>query len=285
MRWHSICVGSNREYFKKLIDMQLIFSKTLVRIFGIMLLSMAFSFNRANAQYFEWYNSYTGTSFSITGGLGFTQLYGDFADPDIAQLPQGLQFNLGLSYRLTNYISVRGEGTLYRLYLERPLERPFLPRAPNLSTIGWNGNILLVHDFVSRTQIDRGQKRWNAYVLGGAGITYFIPQDADTGDNLRDLSPFREYALIAGTYTFGGGIEFFPVSYFSVGLEAQYVATTTDLIDDLRPLVDTNTADDSYMFIGAKVSYQIGGAGKGGSVSGYNYQSYLKKSRKRAKYK
>lgn len=284
--WHSICVVLVREYFKKIIDMQLISSKSLIRVLGMVLVFTGMLSQKANAQgYFERYSNFSGSSLSITGGVGPTVLFADLADPDYSKLLNGMQFNVGVSYRLTNYISIRGEGTGYRLYLERPTNLGATGNHPNLSVVGASGQILLVHDIFSRTSIDRGQKSWNIYVLGGIGNNYFIPKDADTGENLREILPHGVYAKITPIFPIGSGIEFFPTSYIGVGLEWQYVTTNTDLLDDAKPQVESNTSNDSYFVFGAKISYQIGGANNGGSVSGFNYQSYLKKSKKRAKYK
>ena len=293
MTWHFICVSKFREYFKKLKDMQLISSKTLIRVLGIVVLLAGLSTNMARAQgYFEGYSNHTGSNLSITGGLGSALLFGDLTNAESGEfsfVTNSYQANLGVSYRLTNYISIRGEATAYRLYLER--NNSFFTRDGdgvqhlNLSTTGVNGSILLVHDIFSRTSIDRGQKSWNIYVLAGVGQTYFTPKDADTKENLRELLPYQNYAKVAVIFPVGSGIQFFPSSYLGIGFEWQYIRTSTDLLDDAEPITELNSAKDSFFTFGAKITYQIGGAGNGGSVSGFNYQSYLKKSKRRAKYK
>ena len=286
MTWHFICVGMVREYFKKLIDMQLITSKTLMRFIGIMLIGMGLLSHNAQAQsYFEGYSNFSGSNLSITGGIGTTALFGDLAEHSISHQTQGLHANVGLSYRLTNYISLRGEGAINRFYLERPGNIRITGNHPNLSTISLNSALLVVHDVFSRTSIDRGQRGWNIYVLGGIGAAFYTPKDADTGVLLRDDQPAINYAKIANTFPVGSGLEFFPASYLGIGIEWQYVKTTTDLLDDVTPQTENNTSKDSYFTVGFKVSYQIGGSNSGGSVSGFNYSSYLKKSKKRAKYK
>ncbi|MGB0522125.1 MAG: outer membrane beta-barrel protein [Flammeovirgaceae bacterium] len=264
--------------------MQLITSKTLLRFLGIMLIGITMISPKADAQYFELYSSYSGSNFSITGGLGTTALMADLATHDISKQLNGLHLNVGLDYRITNYISIRGEGTLSRLYLERTSNRGTTGNNPNLSTVSLSSKLLLVHDIISRTAIDRGQKNWNIYFLGGVGHILFTPKNADTGALLRDERPFSNYAKIATIFPIGSGIEFFPVSYIGIGLEWQYITTSTDLLDDVKPEVENNTANDSYFLLGAKIRYQIGGANSGGSVSGFNYSRYLK-TKKRAKYK
>lgn len=290
MTWHFICVGMLREYFKKLIDMQLITSKSLIRFLGIMLIGFGITIESNAQSYFESYSNYSGSNFSIVGGLGSTALVADLAEHDVSKQLNNFQAHIGLNYRLTNYISLRGEGGISRFYLERPGNHSITGGHINLSTVSFHSQLLVVHDIISRTSIDRGQKAWNIYFLGGVGTILFTPKDADTGENLRDVSPYANYAKIANIFPIGSGIEFFPASYLGIGFEWQYVTTSTDLLDDVRPVppfteTDTPTAKDAYFTFGLKVSYQIGGSNNGGSVSGFNYSSYLKKSRKRAKYK
>ncbi len=91
----------------------------------------------------------------------------------------------------------------------------------------------------------------------------------------------------------GGGIEYYFSSFFSLGGEMLYKHTSSDLIDSINPKYEPNSlsnpngkspVNDGYLTFGLKLKYTLGKKGNG-NLSGFNYKSYLKKSKKRAKYK
>ena len=246
--------------------------------------------NKSQAQniYFEGYNNGSGSNISIHAGVGSAILVGDIDEANVSYGIPGKAFSLngGLSYRLTNYISIRGEANVFQLYSET--KENAWDHRPSIKTFGADVSLNLVHNIIPQYKIDQGKARFNAYVFVGIGNTYFVPKDAETGDNLRDENRNQiatgGYAKIAMVTPFGGGIEFYPSSYISIGGEISYRPTSTDFLDDIKPLDFANSGNDGYYLAQIRVKYNLGKKGAG-NLSGFNYGSYLKKSKKRAKYK
>ncbi len=261
--------------------------------FGLLLLTLLCSSYGISAQgYFEGYSGYGGSNLSIIGGVGSTLLVGDIDDPSLAYATPGnaFQLNGGLSYRLTNYISIRAEATVFQLYSET---KPNVwDHRPSVKTFGVDGYIALVHNILPQAKIDQGQGSINAYGLIGIGNTFFVPKNAETEANLRDENINQVgnegYSKLALMVPVGFGVEYYFSSFFSIGGEVIYKITSTDFLDDIKPIypagapqTDTN---DSYYTFGLKLKYTLGKRGNG-NLSGFNYKSYLKKSKRRAKYK
>lgn len=264
--------------------------------FGLLLLTFLSSSYQSHAQdYFEGYSSYGGSNLSIIGGVGSTLLIGDIDKPSLGYATPGnaFQLNGGLSYRLTNYISIRGEATIFQLYSE--VNEEAWGFRPAVKTFGIDGYIALVHNVISQAKIDQGQGSVNAYGLIGVGNAFFVPKNAETESNLREEN-FNQvgtdgYSKLALIVPVGFGIEYYFSSFFSIGAEVVYKITNTDFLDDIKPVYtqfnnpnNKEEVNDSYYTFGLKLKYSLGKKGNG-NLSGFNYKSYLKKSKKRAKYK
>ncbi len=171
--------------------------------FGFLLLAFLSCSYEISAQgYFEGYSGYGGSNLSIIGGVGSTYLLGDIGNEGgegsynlgFATPGNAFQLNAGLQYRLTNYISIRGEGTVYQLYSE-PAERVWDDVSfKSLKTFGLDGYLALVHNILPQARIDQGQASFNGYGLIGVGATYFVPKDGETEDLLRD-NPATRHAI------------------------------------------------------------------------------------------
>ena len=246
----------------------------------------------AQNPYFESYNNYSGSNFSIHGGVGTAILVGDIDDPKPQYGIPGKAFsaNLGLSYRLTNWISIRGEANVFQLYSETKegvWDSQGGVNIPSIKTFGTDITLSLIHNIIPQYQIDQGRASFNMYGLVGIGNVIFTPKDAETGENLREVNRNQVaggYAKLAVVVPVGGGIEFYPSSYLSIGGELTYRYTYTDFLDDIKPLETANGGNDGYFLASFRVKYSLGQKGNG-NLTGFNYRSYLKKSKRRAKYK
>jgi hypothetical protein len=142
----------------------------------------------------------------------------------------------------------------------------------------FDANLTLVHDLVSRKQIESGTKQINLYGLAGIGAFYFSPYNMITGESLSQTSRLynrRQYPLYARQYLIGGGINYALNNQLLLGWEFSYRLTETDYLDSTNPVEYRikNKSKDHFITFGLQLSYVF----KSQNFQGYNYPRHYKR--------
>jgi hypothetical protein len=174
-------------------------------------------------------------------------------------------FSLAVSYRLTDYISIRAQGSYFRLRAtaNQPAWDSAAFRSNNLE-----GTVMIVHDLYSKRTTEAFETRLNPYLGVGIGMLRFEPRDPVTKERLRPLREKYGYPTYGNTtlvipICFGVQYTLFEDTW--VGLEATYHFTTTDYLDNAAPF--SGSAKDGYYLFGVRAGVQLYGF--------FNYRNYL----------
>jgi hypothetical protein len=213
--------------------------------------------------YFEYYQREAFSNISLSVGFGASAYFGEYGNP-LHFRRQNFHLNphgaVALQYRLTNYISLRGEFSLFRLS-SRPLdtEERFFASSPEIGfrTHAVEYYLGIVHDLFPKNQVEFWGRRWNPYVFAGFGQVYFVPTHPETSEQLkyRDGADY-EYHQVARLIPVGLGFNFYPHNHISVGFEAGYRFTNTHFLDGAKAL-DQPARYDKYLFYGVKLTKQF----------------------------
>lgn len=240
------------------------------------------------AQYpFSYLEPYYNKEFSNFGAslhLG-TGLYGGtFSDPyEFAKQNGGFNptVGLGLQYRVTNYITLRGEVNYYTLRSQTPshfADRSTGFRGNNFEAVG-----TLAHNVIPKYKNDNGTTNWNAHIFLGGGLTQFTVKDQVTGEDLETNFNYNRgqvrYANLAQVYVFGAGVTYYFAPNLSISGEAGLRYTSTFFLDGIR----ANTPGegrDTYFLNQIKLTYSPART----KAWRYNYQRHLRRSH-RARWK
>ncbi len=221
---------------------------------------------RKKVPYFEYYQRETFSNISLGIGFGPSAYFGEYGNP-LHFRRQNYHLNphgsVELQYRLTNWISVKGEFSLFRLS-SRPFgsDAKFFASSPEIGfkTHAVEYYLGIVHDLFPKSHIEFWGRRWNPYAFAGYGQVAFTPRHPETNENLRPVLPDGEYAyhLVARLIPVGLGINFYPHNHISVGFEAGYRFTTTHFLDGAKVVEQPEPARyDKYIFYGVKLTKQF----------------------------
>jgi hypothetical protein len=214
---------------------------------------------KADPPYLEFYRRASYTNFSFTVGLGLTAYSGELSNPfhfrrqRYHMNPHG---SVAAQYRLTNYISARAEGGLFRLY-SRAAEGQW----DNKAFRGHNAEyyLAIVHDLFPKSEVEFHARRWNPYVFLGIGMLNYNPTNPETRESYRTQNADGEwtYPTMARIIPMGIGINYYPHDHISIGFEAGFRPTNTPYLDDTVAENDPNPRNDRYFIYGFRLTKQI----------------------------
>lgn len=223
----------------------------------------AFTFAFSQASFFNSSNNWSRNKKELVFNLGTTQFLGDLgggkgsgrdyspADMNLAST----NFNLGVGYRyrfhkffatttMLNFGLLKGDDALSKepIRKERNLHfrSPFLQLSQRIEWI-----IYANEQMGSRYGMKGGakDKNFQIYAFGGLGLAWFNPQAKYQGKwtNLRPLKTEgqgmeggpKNYLPITATIPAGLGVRFGISKMWTLGLEAIYIKTFSDYIDDV----------------------------------------------------
>jgi hypothetical protein len=217
--------------------------------------------------YFKKYAHPLLSPFSYHIGGGITAYAGDLSTPpDFENQKNHLtpMVNLGISYRLTHYISLRAEVSGFQLYAE--------PQNNNDKFVGFKsynaeGSLVLVHEFIPKSSIENYTRKFSPYLFGGVGGVLFQPRSiADDSDLLSNSdTTVMNYAMVVPV---GLGFKYYLHESINIELEGGLRITQTDYLDG-NIGIEENTRNDMYFFLGARLTVQF--------LTKYHYKRHLKR--------
>lgn len=217
--------------------------------------------------YFKKYAHPLLSPFSYHIGVGITAYAGDLSTPpDFANQKNHLTplLNLGISYRLTHFISLRAELSGFQLY-SQPKENSNL--FTGFKSLNAEGSLVLVHEFIPKSSIESYSSTFSPYLFGGVGYTLFNPRSIEDD---RDLLAVNDTTVsnMALVIPAGVGIKYYLHESINIELEGGVRFARTDVLDGNVGL-DNNRRDDMYFFFGARVNVQF--------MTKYRYRRHLKR--------
>lgn len=180
----------------------------------------------------------------LLGGLGLSYYDGDLRSDRLSQFRFRPNLSAGLSYRFTDYLSVRGEAGAYRLVGSdkggKNPQRNLSFRTDNPEGyLALSANLLPYTDFPTH----------NAYLFGGLGLTRLNPK-AELNGRYYSLPPLRTedvaYARLVPIVPVGFGVQRNLTEQLSVGLEIRYTYVISDYLDDVSTVYPESNAIDSF---------------------------------------
>lgn len=211
----------------------------------------------------------------LVGGAGLGYYGGEFRANLMKNIALRPNINLGVSYRLTQHISLRGELGAYRL---SGSDVGGINEHRNLSfrTDNPEGYVAVVYNLFPYTQLSA----YNVYVLGGVGLTHINPK-AKLKNRYYSLPRLRTegvaYARNAVMIPVGMGISRRIKYGFDVALEMRFTYTMTDYLDDVSTVYPQEGSIDSFAQVFSDRSAEAGfpanpaGAKRGDSSSNDGY--------------
>ena len=211
------------------------------------------------------------SNLSVWAGVGFGGYSGDICRLIDRKL-QGNHLNpgitAGLSYRLTNYASLRWANSFQSLGAKA---RPgtwggwaFRSRIGESAVVGQVS-------LFSKTNIEAAHEGWEAYALVGGGV--LICQIKTSVDAVAYgrfgyllVPPTRK---ISAVFPVGGGVAWHWNGQWSLGAEALCHFTTTDLLDGVSLSADPRPRKDNFLTLQVQVAHQLSRF--------FRYKAYLKR--------
>jgi|GEM_PF-6336101 len=217
--------------------------------------------------YFKKYAHPLLSPFSFYIGGGITAYAGDLSTPpDFANQKNHLTplVNLGISYRLTHYISLRADINGFQLYATPANNSDLLV---GFKSNNVEGSLILVHEFISKSSIENYTKRFSPYIFGGIGGVLFQPRSIEDESNLLNVSDttVNNYARVIPV---GVGFKYYLHESINIELEGGLRITQTDIIDG-NIGIDKNERNDMYFFLGARLTVQL--------LTKYRYKRHLRR--------
>ncbi|MCY7350709.1 MAG: hypothetical protein LH606_08575 [Cytophagaceae bacterium] len=177
----------------------------------------------------------------LVGGGGLGYYGGEMRSHLLTTMSLRPNINIGISYRLTQHVSLRGELGAYRLAgsdvagLNEHRNLSFRTDNPEFYLVG-------VYNLFPYTQLSA----YNFYVLGGLGFTRVNPKGR-MNNRYYSLPRMRTegvaYPRYAAMIPIGFGVSRRIKYGFDLALEARFTYTTTDYLDDVStvyPQADLN---------------------------------------------
>jgi hypothetical protein len=190
--------------------------------------------------------------------------------------------NVGVAYRVTDYVSFQLLGGMYQLYAApsaKVASQVFLTN-PTVKSTNVEGYFALVHDFFSKNSIDHGRRRWNLYAIAGVGFTRFEPVDVATGEKLRPMTEEEAqqyeypYNHVMPIFPMGLGFSAYLADNQAFSLELCYRLTGSDWMDHAWYRNTFLSRLDGYLLAGVKYHYTFLSNARGG----FHYKGYRKRA-------
>ena len=217
--------------------------------------------------YFKKYAHPLLSPFSFHFGVGLTAYAGDLGTPpDFANQKNHLTplLNLGISYRLTHYISLRAELSGFQLYAQPSQDANELTGFKSLNA---EGSFVLVHEFIPKSSIESYSSTFSPYLFGGVGYTIFQPKSIDDDSDMLAVQD-TTVSNMAMVIPAGLGVKYYLNESVNIELEGGVRFARTDVLDG-NVGIDKNERDDMYFFLGARVTVQF--------LTKYRYRRHLKR--------
>lgn len=178
-------------------------------------------------------------TWSVTAGLGTTYYTGDLAViGNYNHLALGAAWNLGLTYRYSNRLSLRAEAQGYYIRGSQVRTRNFVK---NLSFFSVNPDLWAGIQWDVRNPNDPNRSFF-PYLMAGAGLTYMTPKTTFHGQTVS-LAPLHTegvpYDRVAGIIRYGAGMPIMTGYRFKLALEASYTHVLSDYLDDVSTVYPT----------------------------------------------
>lgn len=192
----------------------------------------------------------------LLGGAGLSYYDGDLRSSRFSQFRFRPTLSVGLSYRLTDYLSVRGEVGAYRLAGSdvggKNPQRNLSFRTDNPEGfLALSANLLPYSDFPT----------YNAYAFGGLGLTRLNPK-AEMNGRYYSLPRLQTegvaYARTVPILPLGVGVSRNLSEQLSLGLEIRYTYVFSDYLDDVSTVYPQPTALDSFAAIFSDRAPELG---------------------------
>lgn len=192
----------------------------------------------------------------LLGGFGLSYYDGDLRSDRFSQFRFRPNLSVGLSYRLGEYLSLRGEVGAYRLAGSdeggKNPQRNLSFRTDNPEGyLALSANLLPYTDFPT----------YNAYIFGGMGLTRLNPKAEMNGRyySLPRLSTEGvAYARMVPIVPVGVGVTRALTEHLNVGLEIRYTYVVSDYLDDVSTVYPEINAIDSFAAIFSDRSPELG---------------------------
>lgn len=178
----------------------------------------------------------------LVAGGGTASYLGDLCDGGDC-IRVSAHASLGISYRISESVSVRAEGMWVRL---SGLDKEDSPNAGrNLSFRGDNFefNAIGIYDIFEQHKMYRRRHFINPYVFAGVGLLLYNPTAELNGERykLKDFDTEGvDYSGVTFLIPYGAGFRFAISPQVNVGLEFTWRKTFTDYIDDVSDTYDPN---------------------------------------------
>ena len=189
---------------------------------------------------------------SVEAFAGLANYQGDLQESKYTLAQSKGAIALGLSYAITNKISIRGLATYGVIQGDDKYNSntKLIDRNLNFTSKIYDASIVGVYNF-----FDLDVKRFTPYVFAGISLFHFNPYTFDSagnkvvlkllsteGEGLPQYPDRKEYNLNQIAIPFGGGIKFVVNDNVTVGWEFRFHKTFTDYLDDVsKTYVDYNT--------------------------------------------
>jgi hypothetical protein len=180
----------------------------------------------------------------LLGGLGVSYYDGDLRSDRLRQLRLRPNLSVGLSYRLNDYLSLRGEAGAYRLYGSdaggKNWQRNLSFRTDNPEGyVALSGNLLPYSNFPT----------YNVYAFGGLGLTHLNPKARFQG-RYYSLPRLRTegvaYARTVAIVPIGLGVLRHLNDRWDVALEIRYTYVASDYLDDVSTVYPDPAGIDPF---------------------------------------
>lgn len=199
--------------------------------------------------------------FSVEFGAGSAYYAGDLVKPFNISAQNNLlnlSFALGIRYQVTDFISLRGTLTYFRL--KATSDRTGTDwEGKSFQSNNLEGALELVHDILPKRWTEEYRTPVNAYVFGGVGLLRFQPRSTETGEKFTktffDKPATYNHTTLCFPVGFGINYHFFEDSW--IGFEAGYRFTNTDWLDNASFPGYSNLTNDGYYIYGFRASLQL----------------------------
>lgn len=187
-------------------------------------------------------------SLDLYGGI--TNYQGDLQDKQFTFTHSHLAAGAGLSYAITDHLSVRSAFSLGKISADDKITKNRV-RNLNFTSNLWEAQLTFQYFLFSLDKI-----RFSPYVAGGVAIFHFDPYTHDAEGVKHYLQPLstegqgflpdkKPYKLTQLSLPIGAGIKYAITDHIAFGVELVFRKAFTDYLDD----VSTNYVDENLLLL------------------------------------